>query len=82
MSKRKCRAEFEKIWKECLKENRENGFKDDLSNYKEITQFYIYPWIRLNDTEIHRDGYLIGEGESIVIERRQGSQEKGWDIYC
>ena len=26
--------------------------------------------------------YYIGEGESYVIERNQGSQEHGWQPYC
>ena len=82
ISKRKCRDEFEKIWQQCLEENRQNGFSTDLSNYKERIQFGIYPWIRLGDTEIRREGHLIGEGESIVIERKLGSQRKGWEPYC
>ena len=30
MSKRKCRSRFNEIWKECEKENIENGFTEDV----------------------------------------------------
>ena len=84
MSKRKCRAEFEKIWQDCLKENEQNGFvgNDYYEWDKIIDRLHVYPWVRANANYIYRKGDLIGDGESYIIERRQGSQRKGWEPYC
>ena len=30
----------------------------------------------------NKGSYYIGEGESYVIERNQGSRERGWQPYC
>ena len=40
---------------ECLQENENGG---------------DFPWIRVNDNYIRRSGQYIGEGESIVIEKK------------
>ena len=66
-SKRQCRKDFEKIWQECLEEN-----KDDPE----------YPWIRENANYIYKNSKYIGEGESFAIERNQGSMEHGYEPYC
>ena len=66
-SKRQCRKDFEAIWVECMKEN-ESGIP--------------YPWVRVNDNYIRRSSQYIGEGESIVIEKKSGSYEKGYKPYC
>ena len=66
-SKRQCRKEFEAIWAECMKEN-ESGIDS--------------PWIRVDDNCIRRYSQYIGEGESIVIEKKSGSYKKGWKPYC
>ena len=66
-SKRQCRKDFEKIWQECLEENKDNP---------------KYPWIRENANYIFRDGKYIGEGESYAIEHKQGSMESGYEPYC
>ena len=82
-SKRQCRKNFEEIWQRCLKENEENGFTSgNDEEYKIRNHQHVYPWIRANANYIYRNSYLIGEGESYTIERKQGSQEKGWEPYC
>mgnify|MGYP000005343712 FL=1 len=83
-SKRQCRRNFEKIWQDCLKENEQNGFVgNDYDEWaKIIGRLHVYPWIRANANYIYRNGILIGSGESYTIERKQGSQEKGWEPYC
>ena len=89
LSKRKAKQKFEEIWKECLKENEENGFVEG-ADWKEIIErTHIYPWERNHDCEkkfgdyaIYRDSYYIGEGESYVIERKIGRHSKGWEPYC
>ena len=68
-SKRKARAEIKNLWEELQEEN------EYLTDGEK--------WILCNDgNKIQRYGYYIGEGESYVIERRQGSEEKGWHPYC
>lgn len=81
-SKRQCRKEFEKIWKNCQKENAENGFIDGADWDLIIKNQHVYPWIRMNDNYIYKDGYYIGTGESYTIERKQGSQENSWKPFC
>ena len=83
-SKRQCRKEFEEIWKQCLKENEENGFIEGHEDeWRDISSWhYVFPWVRFDANYIFRDGYHIGEGESYVIERNQGSQEHGYESYC
>lgn len=82
MSKRQCRKEFERIWKECKKENIENGFVDGADWNLIIQNHNIYPWIRANDNCIFKKGEYIGEGESYIIERYQGSEISGYEPYC
>lgn len=89
LSKRKAKEKFEEIWKKCLKENEENGFVEGADWKGIIERTHIYPWERNHDWEkkfgfyaIYRDSYYIGEGESYVIERKIGSQSKGWEPYC
>lgn len=65
-SKRQCRKEFEAIWTECMKEN-ESGVSE---------------WVRVNDNYIRMRNQYIGEGKSIVIEKKSGSYEKGCNPYC
>lgn len=83
-SKRQCRKNFEEIWQDCLKENEQNRFVgNDYDEWdKIIDRLHVYPWVRANANYIYRKGDLIGDGESYTIERRQGSQEKGWEPYC
>lgn len=65
-SKRQCRKDFEEIWKKCIKEN-ESGISE---------------WVRVDDNYIRMRNQYIGEGKSIVIEKKGGSYEKGCNPYC
>lgn len=65
-SKRQCRKDFEEIWTKCIKEN-ESGISE---------------WIRVNNNCIRRRSQYIGEGWSIIIEKKSGSYEKGCNPYC
>ena len=81
MSKRKCRREFEKIWKECQKENEEDGFEEN-ADWLADGRDGVHPWIRFNDNYIFKESCYVGKGESYAIERKRGSQTKGWQPYC
>lgn len=83
-SKRQCRKDFEEIWKKCLEENKENGFTKEIEDEwgDIIRNTHIFPWVRFDANYIFRDGYYIGEGESYVIEQKQGSRECGYEPYC
>lgn len=82
MSKRKCRSCFNEIWKECEKENIENGFTEDVDWAEVHNRTGIHPWIKFDDNYICRESNYVGQGESYVIERKLGSQRKGWEPYC
>ena len=61
-----------------------NGFTEDKSEeeWHEIQmKRKVNPWIRLNVNEICRFSRYIGESESYIIERKQGSQEKDEAFY-
>ena len=83
LSKRKAKAELERIWIECQKENEE--VRKYYNNNEE--KCYGKLWVR-DKNYIYRnyDPYdynrYIGTGESFTIERHQGSQRKGRVPYC
>lgn len=82
-SKRAAKKNFEEIWEECLKENERNGFVDGADWDAIARRTHVYPWIRLKGYNcIYRNSYLIGHGESYVIERKLGKCCKGWQPYC
>lgn len=76
-SKRQCRKDFEEVWKQCQKENEENGFRDD--NQDEwndiIARDHIFPWYKIDANCIDRIGWYTGDGETWCIERKQGKYE-------
>ena len=79
-SKRQCRKNFEEIWQDCLKENEKNGFVgNDYDKWDKIEdELHVYPWIRATNVNcIYRHRGFIGSGESYMIERRRGSDERG-----
>ncbi|MBD5534544.1 MAG: hypothetical protein HDQ99_02570 [Lachnospiraceae bacterium] len=84
-SKRACKKELMEIWKQCEKDNIENGFTEDNEDeWSDITSMtHEYPWfLDKEHNYIYKDSYYIGEGESYIIERKQGSQRSGWQPYC
>lgn len=84
-SKRACKKELLRIWEECQKENEELGFREDnKDDWKSITDTTrLYPWYFNKERNyIRRSSCYIGEGESFVIERHQGSKESGRQPYC
>lgn len=80
-SKRACKKNLEEIWEECKKENLQEYGMEEPDFDKDKYGNRIYPWKR-SGNYIYKRSYLIGEGESFVIERKQGSQEHGWQPYC
>lgn len=85
MSKRSCKKELLRIWDECVKENEERGFREDnLNEWDTISRnTHEYPWVFNRERNyISRGSYYIGDGESFVIERKQGSRKRGWTPYC
>ena len=84
-SKRACKKDLLEIWEECKKENEEMGFREDNEDeWRLIVRMtYTYPWrFDREHSRITRDSRYIGEGESYVIERNQGSEEHGYEPYC
>lgn len=84
-SKRACKKELLRIWEECKSENEEYGFmEDNISEWYDITKATgVYPWIFYEERNyIEKGSRYIGEGESFVIERNEGSHEHGWQPYC
>ena len=84
-SKRACKKNLLEIWEECKQDNTERGFRED--NKDEWEQIrrntHEYPWyFDREHNYIYKGSYYIGEGESYVIERNQGSQEHGYEPYC
>ena len=80
-SKRACKKNLEEIWEGCKKENLQEYGMEEPDFRKDKYGNRIYPWER-SGNYIYKSSYLIGEGESYVIERKQGSQEHGWEPYC
>lgn len=84
-SKRACKKNLLEIWEECKKDNEERGFREDnVDDWDTIRRNTgEYPW-RFNRkyNRIYRGSRYIGEGESFIIERHQGSEESGWQPYC
>ena len=84
-SKRACKKELLKIWERCKQENIECGFRDDNKDEWDMIRrnTHIYPWnFNCERNYIYRGSYYIGEGESYIIEKYQGSQESGRVPYC
>lgn len=84
-SKRACKKALLEIWEECKKENERNGFREDNKDEWERIQSrtHEYPWkFNKEFNRISRRGHYIGEGESYVIERHQGSKNSGYQPYC
>lgn len=84
-SKRACKKSLLKIWEECKRNNIERGFRDDNTDEwdQNISRTHEYPWcFNREHNYIYKNSYYIGEGESYTIERKQGSQESGWQPYC
>lgn len=84
-SKRACKQALFEIWEQCQRDNIERGFREDNRNEWDqiISNTYEYPWfINKEHNFIYKNSYYIGEGESYIIERKQGSQEAGRQPYC
>ena len=84
-SKRACKKNLLEIWEECKQDNAERGFgEDNKDEWEQIRRnTHEYPWhFDREHNYIYKGSYYIGEGESYVIERDQGSQEHGWHPYC
>lgn len=84
-SKRACKKELMEIWEQCKKDNIENGFREDNEDeWSDITSItHEYPWFFDKEHNyIYKDSYYIGEGESYIVERKQGSQRSGRQPYC
>lgn len=77
LSKRQAKKKLSQIWAMCEEENAEN------KRWEERTGSRFNYWIRSDDgNKIWRSSRYIGEGESYVIERKYGSETRGWHPYC
>ena len=77
LSKRQAKRKLEAIWKECLQENIREYGEENPSDHK--------AWHRGSNeyhNHIWKGSRYIGEGQSIIIERRLGSETTGWHPYC
>lgn len=79
LSKRKAKAELERIWAECKADNFEIfGEEEPEIDHDDC---HNYPWRRYG-AEIYKDSYYIGQGVFYLLERHKGSAIKGWVPYC
>lgn len=84
MSKRSCKKELNRLWEEAKAENLEMYGSEMPSDHDEYGN-KIYPWLRIetpSGIRIVKYSKYIGEGESFIIERKQGSEERGRVPYC
>lgn len=83
LSKRQAKIKMKRIWDEAKAENLEMYGMEEPDFSRDKYGDRIYPWYISNDgNKIFRMGYHIGEGESYVIERKYGSETRGWHPYC
>lgn len=69
MSERQAKKKLAEIWKNVQKEN-------------ELLPS-VERWVMSNDKRgVYKSSRYIGEGESIIIERHKGSEERGWEPYA
>lgn len=80
MSRHKAKAEMNRIWQLCEAENEENREWERNTGRKLDDHHY---WNRSCDgNTIWKSSKYIGEGERYVLERRKGSETRGWRPYC
>lgn len=73
LSLRQAKKQLKNLWEEAQREN---------ENLDEKYKWHMtLPW-RNERPQLVRFSKYIGEGESYVIERKLGSQERGWEPYC
>lgn len=83
MSKRAARKNIEEIWRDAKAYNLEEFGEEEPTRDEDRFGNSIYPWYRsLDGNMVWRRGRYIGEGESYIVERRRGSEERGWVPYC
>jgi hypothetical protein len=80
LSRRAAKEKFKQIWKDCMQENLELFGKEIV--YERDGYEYPWCWWNTNRYRITKNSYYIGEGEFIVIERKQGKYESGYHTYC
>jgi hypothetical protein len=72
-------AESEKMSKRAAKKSLKKIYEESVQTDNDPK----YPWVISQDgNKVWRGSKYIGEGESYVIEKRQGSQTKGYVPYC
>ena len=84
MSKRACKKALARLWEEAKAENLAE-FGEEIPKGTDSHGNRIYPWIRLitpQGVRIIKRSRYIGDGESFVIEKRCGSEERGYVPYC
>ena len=73
LSLRQAKKQLKNLWEEAQREN---------ENLDEKYKWHMtLPW-RNERSQLVRFSKYIGEGESYVIERKLGSQTRGWEPYC
>lgn len=72
LSKRQARKKMEEIWQEIVKDY--GDWADELARWTYSKSSY--------GVKIYYRPKYIGDGMSYVIERKLGSEERGWEPYC
>jgi len=72
LSKRQARKKMDEIWQEIVEKYR--GWADELARWTYSKSSY--------GVKIYYRSKYIGDGKSYVIERKLGSEERGWEPYC
>ena len=84
LSKHACKKEIDRLWEEAKAVNLEEYGKEIPGDFDSFGN-RIYPWRRIitrTGIRIVRSSRYIGEGESYVVERHRGSEERGYEPYC
>ena len=81
LSKRKAKAELERLWSEAKAENLREFGEEEPKRDKDQYGNCIYPWRRIGNL-IYKDSHYIGDGESYMVERHKGSATSGYHPYC
>ena len=82
MSKRAAKATMRKFWEMAKAENLAEFGSEEPEDYDQYGN-RNYPWrISSDGNTIWKGGKYIGEGESYVLERKLGSEKRGYVPYC
>lgn len=57
-------------------------FAEIVEELLETNEYEEHPWIKVAPRRIVKGSRYIGDGESYIIERKLGSEKRGYTPYC